>query len=141
MTRQVSGRMRSGRFNEGETEAQKEKPKTKKTHKVTEQIHFSSWTLKWALSRGAAERLLPRGCDLPAPGVRSLLRRGGATEQSGETWRPGSGEEAAPALSLASPSRLRAGRTQVTWSPWRRPRVWGRHSLKPRTCLPPGPRS
>ena len=83
--------MGSGRFNERETEAQKEKPKPKETHKVTEQIRFSSWTLKWALSRGAAEGLLPRGCDLPVPGVRSLLRRGRATEQSGQTWRPGSG--------------------------------------------------
>lgn len=44
-------------------------------------------------------------------------------------------------LGAGAPNRLSGGRTQVTWSPWHRPRAWGSHSLKPPACLPPGPRS
>lgn len=44
-----------------------------------------------------------------------------------------------PLGGLHAPTGLGWVGTQVTWSPWRTPRVLKRRSPKPRACLPPGP--
>lgn len=110
--------MRSGRFNEGETEAQKEKRKTKKTHKVTEQTRFSSWTLKWALSRGAAERLLPADA--------TSLR-----QESAPCFA-----EAGPLSRAGGPGGLGPGRRLPRLSAWPPPAGSGR--AEPKSLGPPG---
>lgn len=108
-------------FNEGGTKAQK-CFKIKKPPKVTKQICFSSWRLETVMGTWSQATE-----SLPAAG----LAQAGVHEAS----------RVGPPQGLQASNRLEGGGTQVSLSPWRRPRVWRRCSPKPRACLPPDPRT
>lgn len=96
--------------------------KKKKPPKVTKQICFSSWRLETVMGTWSQATE-----SLPAAG----LAQAGVHEAS----------RVGPPQGLQASNRLEGGGTQVSLSPWRRPRVWRRCSPKPRACLPPEPRT
>lgn len=98
------------------------KKKKKKPPKVTKQICFSSWRLETVMGTW------PQATEsLPA----ARLAQAGGHEAS----------RVGPPQGLQASNRLEVGATQVSLSPWRRPRVLRRRSPKPQACLPPDPRT
>ena len=110
-------------------------------------MHFSSWRSSGGISLGAATALLSHGPRLPAPGPAPWFAEAGPSSTKwGDLGTRVQGDgcpSSQPGLprGRTPPADSGQAEAQFTWSPWHRPRVWGRHSPKPPACLPPGART